>query len=321
MTQPSGSEIGLNADSVKRAVTRIAKLAHRTPVMTSRTLDQQSGAQLYFKCENLQRTGAFKIRGAANAVASLSLTKAPMGVATHSSGNHGAALACAAQASGIDCHVVVPRGAVASKVANIKRYGGQVIECEPTQEARESGLAQVVQETGAGAVPPYDDPRIIAGQGTIALELLEQVPDLDVIITPMGGGGMLSGCALWAAHKRPATEVIGAEPAGADDTFRSLKLGKIVDDHTPDTLCDGLRAKVGLLNFALIRRHCAGVIAVEDPASVSAMRQIMTTLKLVVEPSSAIALAAVLGNAERFAGRRVGIVLSGGNVDLDALPW
>ncbi len=321
MKQSTDIELGLDADSVAKAAQRIAKLAHRTPVMTSRTLDELYGAQLYFKCENLQRTGAFKIRGAANAVATLPVAQAPRGVATHSSGNHGAALACAAAASGIDCHVVVPEGAVASKVANIQRYGGKVIECAPTQAAREAGLADTVQRTGATAIVPYDDPRIIAGQGTIALELLEQVPDLDAIITPLGGGGMLSGCALWAAHKNSNTQLFGAEPAGADDGYRSLKLGKIVDDHIPDTLCDGLRAKIGVLNFALISRHVSALLPVEDPDSVRAMGEIMMTMKQVVEPSSSIALAAVGANRERFTGQKVGVVLSGGNVDLSDLPF
>ncbi|MEM1091579.1 MAG: pyridoxal-phosphate dependent enzyme [Pseudomonadota bacterium] len=321
MTDQSGTEFGLDAMAVARAAGRITRLARRTPVMTSTVLNKLSGVKLYFKCEHLQQTGAFKIRGAANAVATLPVSKAPLGVATHSSGNHGAALSCAAASRGINCHVVAPAGAVSSKLENIRRYGGQLVECEPNQTAREAALAEVVSQTGATPVPPYDDPRVIAGQGTIALELLEQVPELDAIVIPVGGGGMLSGCALWATHKKPGIEIYGAEPLGADDTYRSLAEGRIVDDHHPNTICDGLRAKVGVLPFALVRRHVKGILRVEDQSSIDAMRLVMQTLKQVVEPSCGIGLAAVLGNPDKFADKRVGVVLSGGNVDLDLLPW
>ncbi|MEM9531273.1 MAG: pyridoxal-phosphate dependent enzyme [Pseudomonadota bacterium] len=321
MNDLSGIELTLDARTVERAARRIEPLAVRTPVLTARTLDEMSGASLYFKCENFQRTGAFKIRGASNAVLALSPTEGVRGVATHSSGNHGAALACAAASRGIDCHVVVPRGAVKSKLANIERYGAHIIPCEPTQEARENGMRDVIVKTGATPIPPYDDPRIIAGQGTVAMELLEQVPDLDSLVVPVGGGGLLGGCALWAKHKRPDIEIYGAEPAGADDTARSFSSGTVVSEHQPDTICDGLRGKLGLLNFALIRRHVEDILTLEDPATIDAMRLIWQVLKTVVEPSCALALGVVLANRERFAGKRVGVVISGGNVDLDNLPW
>lgn len=309
------------AEDIELAAERIDAAVHRTPVLTSTRLDDLTGARLFFKAEHLQRTGSFKLRGASNAVLSLDDDDAGSGVATHSSGNHGAALACAAQARGIDCHVVVPRGAVRCKLDNMRRYGAHLVECDPTQAGREAGLAQVLDDSGATAIPPYDHPHIIAGQGTAARELLQQAGPLDALIAPLGGGGLLSGSALWCRHLGGTTLVYGAEPAGADDTARSLAAGRIVDDHKPDTICDGLRALVGHTTFTLIRDHVHQVITVTDQQVIDAMRLLWEVTKQVVEPSSATVLAAILANPQPFRGRRVGLILSGGNVDLDALPW
>lgn len=306
---------------LRAAARRIEPHVHRTPVMGSARIDAQVGATLLFKCENLQRTGAFKFRGATNAVLSLPDDVAHRGVATHSSGNHGAALAAAAASRGIPAYIVVPEGAVASKVAAIEGYGGKLIRCEATQAAREAGLEKVLAETGATAIHPYEDSRIIAGQGTAVLELLEQVEALDLIICPVGGGGLISGCALAAKGMQPDITVIGAEPSGADDTARSLARGQIIDSFTPDTIADGLRGKVGQLNFQIIRKLVAEVVTVTDEEIIEAMRMIWQLMKLVVEPSSATVLAAVIKERNRLAGRRIGLVLSGGNVDLDHLPW
>lgn len=308
-------------DSVIAAAGRLRPEVRRTPVLTSTTLNEHCGAQLFFKCENFQHTGSFKFRGASNAVLMLTDDQAPRGVATHSSGNHGAALALAARRRGIPAHIVVPRGAVQSKIDNIERYGGRMIWCEPTQAGREEALIKVAEQTGANPVPPYDDPRIIAGQGSCALELVEQVSELDMLLTPVGGGGLISGTALVAAAQDSPVSTYGAEPEGADDTVRSLQSGAIVADHQPDTICDGLRARVGELNFELIRSHVNQVLPVSDTETVNAMRLLWSVLKSVVEPSSATAMAAVMRYADLVKGKRIGIILSGGNVDLNRLPW
>ena len=306
---------------IRTAAARVAPHAWVTPVLRDDTLDALAGASLYFKCEHLQRGGAFKFRGACNAVWALSDAQAARGVVTHSSGNHGAALALAAATRGIAAHIVVPEGAVAAKLANIERAGGIVHRCAPTLAAREETCAQVQRDTGATMVHPYADARVIAGQGTIALELLQQVPGLDAVVAPIGGGGLISGCAIAARGLTPRIEVIGAEPAGADDAVRSLQRGERVTDVVPDTICDGLRATIGVPNFALLREHGVSAIAVDDAATLAAMRQLWAELKQTVEPSSAVALAAVLAQRKRFAGKRVGLVLTGGNVDLDAIPF
>ncbi len=306
---------------VLAAAARIAPYASVTPVLHSRALDAMSGAQLHFKAEHLQRSGAFKFRGACNAVWSLDADTAARGVVTHSSGNHGAALALAARTRGIACHVVVPEGAVAAKLANISRHGATLWRCEPTIDARERMCAQVQQQTGATLVHPYTDPAVIAGQGTAALELLQASGGLDALVVPVGGGGLASGTLLAARALAPDCEVVLAEPAGAADTARSLAAGRLQVDFVPDTICDGLRGTLGRPDFAVLSAGGAQVIVVEDDATVAAMRLLWQVLKQTVEPSSAIALAAVLAQPQRFAGRRVGIVLSGGNVDIDALPW
>ncbi len=313
---PSITEALPDHQAVRAAAQRIAGQVLRTPVLFSERLDRLAGARLHFKCENLQIGGAFKLRGAVHAVSRL-----PAGcraVCTHSSGNHGAALALAAGRRGLKCTVVVPEGASGRKLQNMQQAGAEIVRCAPTQAAREDGVTAVQQRTGATLIPPYDHPDVIAGQGTAALELIDSVPDLDCLIAPVGGGGLLAGTALAADGQ---IEVRGAEPAGADDTARSLQAGTRLTDRQPDTCCDGLRAFVGVMNFAIIRHHVACVHTVDDSAVIAAMRLIWDELKLVVEPSAAIVLAAVLGAPADFAGRRVGLVLSGGNVDLGRLPW
>lgn len=306
---------------VLAAAARIAAHATVTPVLRSRALDALSGAHLHFKAEHLQRGGAFKFRGACNAVWALDEAQARHGVVTHSSGNHGAALALAAQSRGIPCHVVVPEGAVAAKLANIARHGATLWRCAPTQAAREAECARVQRDTGAVLVHPYADARVIAGQGTATLELLRQAGTaLDVVVVPAGGGGLASGTLLALQQAAPGCELVLAEPAGAADTARSLEAGRRLVDFVPDTVCDGLRGALGEPNFALLHGK-ATAITVDDAATVVAMRLLWQVLKQVVEPSSATVLAAVLAQPARFAGRNVGLVLSGGNVDLDALPW
>ncbi|WWW35885.1 pyridoxal-phosphate dependent enzyme [Stenotrophomonas rhizophila] len=307
-------------DDLLAAAARIAPHASVTPVLHSRALDGLAGASLLFKGEHLQRGGAFKFRGACNAVWSLDPDQAGRGVVTHSSGNHGAALALAARTRGIACNVVVPQGAVGAKLANIARHGATVWRCEASIAAREAMCAQVQAQTGASLVHPYADPRVIAGQGTAALELLRSHGPFDVLVVPVGGGGLASGTRLALQALAPQTRLVLAEPEGAADTARSLAAGERRIDFTPDTLCDGLRTTLGAPNFALLH-GAAEVITVADSATVAAMRLLWQVLKQVVEPSSAIAPAAILATPQRFAGQRVGVVLSGGNVDLDALPW
>lgn len=308
-------------DHIRDAAARIAPHAVVTPVLRSAALDAMTGAQLYFKCENLQRGGAFKFRGACNAVWSLTEEQAAHGVVTHSSGNHGNALAIAANTRGIAAHVVVPDGAVRAKLAAIERAGAILHRCESTIAAREAMAAQVQQATGATLVHPYADTRVMAGQGTLVLELLQQSHGLDAILTPVGGGGLSAGCSIAAHGLDPTLAMYGAEPAGADDAAQSLARGARIDHFIPHTLCDGLRTLIGQPNFEALREHRVEVITVSDEETVAAMKQLWQALKLVVEVSSATVFAAVLKQRERFAGRRVGLVLTGGNVDLDALPW
>lgn len=306
---------------VLAAAARIAPYAHRTPVLRSRSLDELTGATLHFKCENLQRVGAFKFRGACNAVFALDDATAARGVVTHSSGNHGAALALAARVRGIPAHVVVPEGAVASKLAAIEAYGAVIHRCAPTIAAREATAARVQADTGATLVHPYTDPFVIAGQGTATLELLAETGPLDALVTPVGGGGLISGSAIAGHGLRPGLAVFGAEPEGAADTFESLRRGQRVTDIVPDTICDGLRGTVGEENLAIVRAEAVRVLLVSDAETVAAMRLAWGRLKQVIEPSCATVLAAVMRYPEHFAGKRVGLILSGGNVDLDALPW
>ncbi|HXQ11381.1 MAG TPA: pyridoxal-phosphate dependent enzyme [Caulobacteraceae bacterium] len=310
------------SDAIAQARTRIAPFVHVTPVMTSRRLNAITGAELHFKCENFQRAGAFKARGGFNAVMSLSDAEAAAGVYTHSSGNHGAALALAARTRGIPCYVVMPSNAAEVKQAAVAAYGAEIHFCEPTLEAREETANRVGAETGARMIHPYDDEFVIAGQGTAAAELIEAVSRLDILTAPIGGGGLISGTALAAARASgPKIRVIGTEPAGADDAARSFAAGDLIPLTASATIADGLRASLSKRTFGVISRHVTQVLTASEYAIVDAMRLIWTSMKIVVEPSAAVPLAAILEHRDAFAGRRVGVILTGGNVDLDALPW
>lgn len=307
-------------DDLLAAAARIAPHAHVTPVLRSRSLDALAGCELHFKAENLQRVGAFKFRGACNAVFGLDAATAARGVVTQSSGNHGAAIALACRERGIPAHVVVPSNTPKVKLAAIAAFGARILQCEPTIAARDATSRQVLEETGGELVHPYNDARVIAGQGTATLELLSQAGRLDAVMAPVSGGGLLSGTAIAAHALDPRIEVWGAEPEQAADAHASLARGERVTDMVPDTLCDGLRAQLGTLTFPILREHCAGIGLASEPEIIAAMRLVWERLKLVIEPSAAVPLAVVLRERERFAGRRVGIILSGGNLDLDALP-
>lgn len=302
------------------AAARIRLYARITPVLRNEALDALSGAQLHFKCENLQRAGAFKFRGACNAVFALDEVTALRGVATQSSGNHGAAIALACRLRGIPATVVVPEGAPIVKLDAIKAQGAHVVRCAPNMRARDAAVAEVVAATGATLIHPFDHPDVIAGQGTAAMELLAAHPVLDAVIAPVGGGGLLSGCGIAIRALSPCTEIWGAEPDAARDAFDSLASGMLITDRVPDTICDGLRGHLSPRTFALIARDANGLLLADEAAIRHAMRLIWMHLKMVIEPSSAVALAVVLGDPARFAGRRIGIVLSGGNIDVAALP-
>ena len=308
-------------DDIRQAAARIAPYAHRTPVLTCASLDRMANAQLFFKCENFQKIGAFKFRGACNAVFSLTDVEAARGVATHSSGNHGAALALAAQLRGIPAHIVMPNNAPQVKREAIAGYGANIVECGSTQADREATLKRVADETGAVFVPPYNDVRVIAGQGTAALELHADAPGLDMALVPIGGGGLTSGVALATAALSPRTRVIAVEPAGADDAYRSLQSGEIQPSINPQTIADGLRTSLGELTFAAVQQHVEQIVTVSEAAIIHAMRQVWERMKIVIEPSAAVPVAAVLDKRIEVSGLRVGIVLSGGNVDLASLPF
>lgn len=316
---PDAHDLPEYADIIAAAA-RIAPHAHVTPVLRARGLDDAFRATLHLKAEHLQRAGAFKFRGACNAVWSLAPEVAARGVVTHSSGNHGGALALAASTRGIACHVVVPEGAVRAKLAAIEAYGATIHRCAATIAAREAMCADVQAATGATLVHPYTDARVIAGQGTATLELLAAAGPLDAIVVPLGGGGLAAGTAIAARALAPGMRVIAAEPAGAADAWRSMQAGELRVDGTPDTVCDGLRGTLGAPNFALLRRHGVEVVTVEDADTLAAMRLAWERTKQTIEPSSAIALAA-FATRHDLRGLRVGVVVSGGNVDLDALPW
>ncbi|MEE4271619.1 MAG: pyridoxal-phosphate dependent enzyme [Thermoanaerobaculales bacterium] len=308
-------------DDVLAAAQRIAPHVHRTPVATCSSIDEIAGAALFFKCENLQKVGAFKARGATNAVLSLDENEAARGVCTHSSGNHAAALARAAGVRGISAHIVMPRSAPPVKKAAVAGYGGLITECEPTLEARETTLSEVQDRTGATFIHPFDDPRVIAGQGTAAIELLDQAPELDVVMAPVGGGGLASGTTITVSSLRPEIELLGAEPAGADDAFRSLRDGTLYPSVEPNTIADGLLTSLSDRTFRILSDRLEGILTVDEETIVRAMRLLWERAKILVEPSGAVPLAAVLAHPECFADRRIGLILSGGNVDLDRLPW
>jgi threonine dehydratase/serine racemase len=313
----------IDLSDVRDAARRIAGLAHRTPVATCATLDRLSGRSLFFKCEHLQKAGAFKFRGACNAVTKLAPEIAGRGVVTHSSGNHAQALALAAKLRGIPAHIVMPCNASPVKRRAVQEYGGRVIECEPTLAARETTAAAVLAETGATLIPPYNHPDVIAGQGTAALELLEQVSGLDALVAPVGGGGLVAGLALAAAGLAPSVRIFAAEPAGADDAARSKEAGTLIPQTGPKTIADGLLTSLGDLTWPVIRDRVERVIRVTEEEIISAMRLAWERAKLLIEPSAAVAVASVL--SEEFKAleglHRVGVVLSGGNVNVDELPW
>jgi len=306
---------------IEAAHERIRPHIHRTPVFTNNSLNELSGAELYFKCDNFQKAGSFKIRGATNTVEQLTIEELNRGVATTSSGNHGAALSMAVTRRGGKTKVVMPNNTPKIKINNVERNGGEVVWCEPEQESRESVLKELIEKTGAVVVHPYNDERIMAGQGTCAKELLEDHPELDVIVSPVSGGGLLSGTLLSSKPLKDDIQVFGAEPAEADDAYRSLKLGKIVPNETINTICDGLRAQVGGLTFPVISDLVDDIITVTEEEIIDSMRMIWERLKMIVEPSSSITLGAVLKNKDKFNGKKVGLIISGGNVDLDHLPW
>ncbi len=307
-------------DLVCAAHQRIAPHIRRTPVVSCQAINDRFGCELFFKCENLQEAGAFKSRGACNAVFSLSDREAICGVATHSSGNHAAALSRAAARRGIPAYIVMPSTARKKKIDAVKHFGGKITFCEPTLAAREAAAAQVVSDTDATLIHPYDDDRIIAGQGTAVVELLDEVPDLDLVITPVGGGGLLSGTAVAAKAIRPAIHVWAAEPAGADDAYRSWKSGRLVPSIRPQTIADGLLTSLGIRNFEIIRQLVDNILLAREEAIARAVRQLWDSAELLVEPSGAVPLAALHDHADAVSGRRVGIVLSGGNFDLSDLP-
>jgi threonine dehydratase len=300
---------------------RIKPHIHRTPVLTSRVINELSGAELFFKCENLQKGGAFKARGASNAVFGLNDAQAAKGVATHSSGNHGTCLSYAAGRRGIPCTVVMPRTAPQTKKDAVRGYGGKVVECEPSTTSREAVFAEVVAETGAEFVHPYNDPRVIAGQGTCSKELIEQVDGLDTVIAPIGGGGMVSGTCLTLSNLAPQIKIYAAEPEQADDAYRSFRAGHIIADDAPNTVADGLKVPLKELTWHFVSKHVTDILTASEQEIVDAMKLIWKRMKIVMEPSSAVPLATILKNRDVFAGKRVGVIITGGNVDLDKLPW
>jgi threonine dehydratase len=313
--------MSIDLDRIRAAHERIRSFIRRTPVLTSERLNDASGASLFFKGENFQKIGAFKARGATNAVFSLDDAIAQRGVATHSSGNHGTALARAAKLRGIPAHIVMPSNSAKVKIRAVQSYGAQVVFCEPTEEARESTCAEVIKKTGATLVHSFENEDVIAGQGTAAMELLEEAADLDVLMCPVGGGGLLAGTAVAAKSMRSQIKVIAVEPANADDAAQSFRAGRRIVTEKKFTIADGLRTNVGEPNFAIIQRYVDDIVTVSEEAIVSAMRTIWETMKIIIEPSAAVPYAAILERVIDVNGRRVGIILTGGNVDLDALPW
>ncbi|MDJ0826138.1 MAG: pyridoxal-phosphate dependent enzyme [Rhodobacter sp.] len=308
-------------DDMLAAHDRIRPHIHRTPVLTSSYFNELTGAELFFKCENFQKAGAFKVRGASNAVFGLSDEAAARGVATHSSGNHALSLSYAAGRRGIPCNVVMPRTAPEAKKAAVRGYGGTITECEPSTTAREAVFAEVQAATGAEFVHPYNDPRVIAGQATCSREVLDQVEDLDIVIAPIGGGGMVSGTCLTLSHAAPGVEIIAAEPEQADDAYRSLKAGRIIADDAPQTIADGLKVPLKELTWHFVSSYVSDILTASEQEIVDAMKLTWARMKIVMEPSCAVPLATILKNKDRFAGKRVGVIVTGGNVDLDKLPW
>ncbi|MEX0769834.1 MAG: pyridoxal-phosphate dependent enzyme [Balneolaceae bacterium] len=306
---------------IREAARRIAPYAIRTPVFTSQQVNQRSEARVYFKCENFQRVGAFKFRGACNAVFSLSDKDASVGVATHSSGNHAQAVSLSARLRGIPAYIVMPDNAPKIKKQAVKNYGAEITYCEPTQKAREKTLNVILEKTGTVFIHPYDDSRIIAGQGTAAMELLEEVPDLDILLAPVGGGGLISGSVIAAKSMNSTITVIAAEPEEADDAYRSIKSGKRQEVHEPRTIADGLRTNLGSLPFEIIQQYLDDIVTVSEESIVREMRFIWERMNLIIEPSSAVPVSALFDGKLNTKGKKIGIILTGGNLDLDQLPW
>lgn len=308
-------------EDVKTASDRIRPYIHRTPVLTSSYLNERVGAQLFFKCENFQKAGAFKARGATNAVFSLSDKAAEKGVCTHSSGNHALSLSYASGRRNIPCHVVMPRTAPTAKKDAVRGYGGVITECEPSTSSREAVFSELQAKMGGDFVHPYNDPRVIAGQGTCSLELIEQVDGLDIVVAPIGGGGMVSGTCLTLSTLAPETEIIAAEPEQADDAYRSFKAGHIIADDAPNTVADGLKVPLKELTWHFVSNHVTDIFTASEKEIVDAMKLTWKRMKILIEASCAVPLAIILKNPDRFRGKRVGVIITGGNVDLDTLPW
>ena len=308
-------------EDVEQAHQRVAPYIHKTPVLTSTYFNDLTGAELFFKCENFQKAGAFKVRGACNAVFGLSDELASKGVATHSSGNHALSLSYAAGRRGIPVTVVMPRTAPEAKKAAVRGYGGTIVECEPSTSSREETFAKVVASSGADFVHPYNDPRVIAGQATCSKELLTQVDALDAVIAPIGGGGMISGTCLTLSNTAPGVKIYAAEPLNADDAARSFRAGHIIADDAPQTIADGLKVPLKELTWHFVSNHVTDILTATEEEIIDAMKLTWQRMKIVIEPSCAVPLATIIKNRDLFAGKRVGVIITGGNVDLDRLPW
>ena len=308
-------------NDIEKAHQRISDHIHNTPVLTSDSLNNELGSNLFFKCENFQKTGSFKIRGATNSILQLNDTEIKNGIITTSSGNHGAAVAFIADKIGTNSKIIMPNNTPKNKIENVQRYGGEIFYCEPNIKSREDTLEKMIQKSGGSIIHPYNDEKIIAGQGTAAKELIEKVPDLDAIICPVSGGGLLSGTLLTAKNLKPGIKVFGAEPENADDTYRSILNNKIMSNETTDTIADGLRAQVGTVTFPIIKENVDKILLVSEEMIISSMYMIWQRLKIIIEPSCSIVLAALMLNSNKFLNKKVGLILTGGNYDLKQIPW
>ncbi len=308
-------------NDIEKAHQRISDHIHNTPILTSDSLDNELGSNLFFKCENFQKTGSFKIRGATNSILQLNDTEIKNGIITTSSGNHGAAVAFIANKIGTSSKIIMPNNTPKNKIENVQRYGGEIFYCEPNIKSREDTLEKMIQKSGGSIIHPYNDEKIIAGQGTAAKELIEKVPDLDAIICPVSGGGLLSGTLLAAKNLKPGIKVFGAEPENADDTYRSILNNKIMSNETTDTIADGLRAQVGTVTFPIIKENVDKILLVSEEMIISSMYMIWQRLKIIIEPSCSIVLAALMLNSNKFLNKKVGLILTGGNYDLKQIPW
>ena len=306
---------------IEKAHQRISDHIHNTPILTSDSLDNELGSNLFFKCENFQKTGSFKIRGATNSILQLNDTEIKNGIITTSSGNHGAAVAFIADKIGTSSKIIMPNNTPKNKIENVERYGGEIFYCEPNIKSREDTLEKMIQKSGGSIIHPYNDEKIIAGQGTAAKELIEKVPDLDAIICPVSGGGLLSGTLLAAKNLKPGIKVFGAEPENADDTYRSILNNKIMSNETTDTIADGLRAQVGTVTFPIIKENVDKILLVSEEMIINSMYMIWQRLKIIIEPSCSIVLAALMLNSNEFLNKKVGLILTGGNYDLKQIPW